>query len=246
MPSFSPLLGKIVRTINHIVPRHCFFCLENTHSDSNLCQHCIASFDLNDHCCQRCASPFEQTVSQHVLLCGNCLSHHFHYDRVYSPFLYSKEIRYLIKKMKYQKKIHYADIIAKLFIDKSSHLKDFQLPQVFIPMPMHTKRLRQRGFNQALELSRYFSTHYHLPLNYNSLIRSRYTELQAGMTAIARQKNVRQAFLVKKPILHEHIALIDDVMTTGSTVNEASKILKLNGVKQVDVWIMARPEFNKS
>ncbi len=188
----------------------------------------------------------EQVNTHNVVLCGNCLSHHFHYDRVYSPFLYSEEMRYLIKKMKYQKKIHYADSIAKLFTEKTSHLKDFLLPQSFIPMPMHTKRLRQRGFNQALELSRFFASHYHIPLNYTSLIRNRHTALQAGMNAIDRQKNVRRAFRVKKPITHEHIALIDDVMTTGSTVNEAAKILKQSGVKQVDVWIMARPEFNKS
>jgi len=177
---------------------------------------------------------------QDIVLCGNCLSHHFHYDRVYSPFIYLEEMRYLIKKFKYQKKIHYAKVLSQLFIQKSSHINDFQLPQAIIPMPMHTKRLKQRGFNQALELSRFFASRYELPLNYTSLIRSRHTHLQAGMTAVERQKNVRQAFMIKEPVKHEHIALIDDVMTTGSTVNEAAKTLKKSGVKKVDVWIIAR------
>lgn len=183
-------------------------------------------------------------TSHHVKFCGDCLSHLFYYDRVYSPFLYSEEMQYLIKKLKYQKKIHYANIIAQLFIQKIKHLNDFQLPQAIIPMPMHYKRFKQRGFNQALELSRLFASHYQLPLNYSSLIRHRHTELQAGMNAIKRQKNVRHAFSMTRPVQYEHIALIDDVMTTGSTVNEAAKILKKNGIKQVDVWIMARPEYN--
>jgi ComF family protein len=105
---------------------------------------------------------------------------------------------------------------------------------------MHAKRLRQRGFNQALELSRFFASHYQLPLNYSHLIRSRHTNLQAGMNAKERQKNVQQAFKLKHILPYEHIALIDDVMTTGSTVNEAAKVLKQHGVKQVDVWIIAR------
>ena len=237
-------LGKI----NNLVPRHCLFCLEKTQSNSDLCCHCIDDLTLNTYCCQRCASPMEQPAllskKQEVILCGNCLSHHFHYDRVYSPFLYSEEMSYLIKKMKYQKKIHFAHILSKLFIQKAEHLLDFQLPQVIIPMPMHSERLKQRGFNQALELSRLLASHYKRPLDYNSLIRSRHTDLQAGMSGIERQKNVQHAFIVKKPTKYEHIALIDDVMTTGNTVNEAAKMLKKSGVKQVDVWIIARAAMN--
>ena len=230
--------------MNKLIPKHCLFCLEKTQDQSDLCSHCIASLTLNQYNCQRCASPLEQalftTGRKNIALCGNCLSHHFHYDRVYSPFVYSEEMRYLIKKMKYQKKIHFAHTLSKLFIEKTTQLNDFQLPQALIPMPMHSKRLKQRGFNQALELSRVFASHYSLPLDYISLIRSRHTNLQAGLTAIERQKNVQKAFIINRPIMHEHVALIDDVMTTGSTVNEAAKILKKNGVKKVDVWIIAR------
>ncbi|MCW8930582.1 MAG: ComF family protein [Gammaproteobacteria bacterium] len=230
--------------MSHLLPKHCLFCLEKTQSHFDLCDHCIKSLTLNNHCCQRCASPLEASLfiarERNITLCGNCLSHHYHYDRVYSPFVYSEEMRYLIKKLKYQKKIHFAQALAKLFLQKIHDTNDFQLPQTIIPMPMHPKRLRQRGFNQALELSRFFASHYKLPLNYTSLIRSRYTDLQAGMNAIERQKNVQKAFLVKKPINYEHIALIDDVMTTGSTVNEAAKILKQSGIKKVDIWIIAR------
>ena len=150
---------------------------------------------------------------------------------------------YLIKKLKYQQKIHYANILATLFIQKINTLKNFQLPQVIIPIPMHTKRLKSRGFNQALEISRIFASHYQIPLNYSYFIRHRYTDLQAEMSASKRQKNVQHAFLLKKPINYSHIALVDDVMTTGSTVNEAARVLKKSGVKKVDVWTIARAAF---
>lgn len=149
---------------------------------------------------------------------------------------------YLIKKLKYQQKIHYANTLSTLFIQKIHRLKNFQLPQAIIPIPMHTKRLKTRGFNQALELSRIFASHYQLPLNYSSFIRHRYTDLQAEMSGAKRQKNVRHAFLLKKPVNYSHVALVDDVMTTttGSTVNEAARILKKSGIKKVDVWVIAR------
>ncbi|MCU7940143.1 MAG: ComF family protein [gamma proteobacterium symbiont of Bathyaustriella thionipta] len=243
-PRHRTLIRSIINKVTHFVPKHCLFCLEKTHTYSDLCKHCIASLTLNNHCCRRCAAPLEQSIEQDTVLCGDCLSHDCHYDRVFSPFLYSEEMAYLIKKFKYQQKIHYANILSMLFIQKISILKNFQLPQVIIPVPMHTKRLKKRGFNQALELSRIFASHYQLPLNYSSFIRHRYTDLQAEMSASRRQKNVQQAFLVKKPIHYSHVALVDDVMTTGSTVNEAAKVLKKNGIEKVDVWTIARAGMN--
>lgn len=233
-------ISDITRIVTQFVPRHCLFCLEKTHSHSDLCQSCVDSLVLNKNCCQRCATPMSHTIQQDIILCGNCLSHHYHYDRVYSPYLYSEEISYLIRKFKYQKKIHYANVLSELFIQQTELVNDFQFPQAIIPVPMHQKRLRQRGFNQALELSRSLASRYQLPLLYSCLIRNRYTSLQAGLIATERQKNVHQAFAMKKPIPYEHIALVDDVMTTGSTVNEAAKILKLNGIARVDIWTIAR------
>lgn len=231
--------------LTNFIPRHCLFCLEKTHSNFDLCHHCIDLLSLNGNCCQRCATPMENVTAQGSILCGNCLSHRYYYDQVYSPYYYSEDIRYLITKLKYQKKIHYADVLAKLFIQQAAHIKEFHLPEIIMPMPMHNRRLRERGFNQALELSRFFSSWYKLPLDFTSLIRSRYTSIQAGLIAKERQKNVQRSFSVKEGTLpYEHIALIDDVMTTGSTVNEAAKTLKKSGIKQVDVWTIARAGLN--
>ena len=234
--------------LNSLLPRHCLFCLEKTQNSTNLCTSCLKTLTLNSNCCQRCASPMEYTPTQHKLLCGNCLSHQYFYDKVYSPYTYAYDIRYIITKLKYHKKIHLAKILAELFTQQApfSAAQDneesqlYPLPQLIIPMPMHTKRLRERGYNQALEISRFLASYYQLPLDYKYFVRTRYTQLQAGLAASERQKNVANAFTVKKPLNYNHIALVDDVMTTGSTVNEAAKILKKNGIKQVDVWTIAR------
>ena len=237
-------ISQLSQKLGRFIPRHCLLCLEKTRSHSDLCNSCIDCLSLNHNCCQRCATPLEQAIKDDIILCGNCLSHHYYYDRVYSPYLYSEEISYLIRKFKYQKKIHYANVLSALFIQQTEHLPDFQLPQAIIPVPMHNKRLRQRGFNQALELSRSLASWFQLPLDYTSMIRNRYTSIQAGLLATERQKNMRQAFAIKKNLMYDHIALVDDVMTTGSTVNEAARVLKKSGIKQVDVWTIARAGLN--
>lgn len=241
---YRTLIPSMLGKAASLVPKHCIFCLEKTHSHADLCSNCTASLTLNTHCCQQCAAPMEHTISQDILLCGDCLSHKVHYDRVFSPFLYSQEMAYLIKKLKYQHKIHYANTLSQLFINKINIIKNFRIPQALIPIPMHSKRLSARGFNQALELGRSLASYYQLPLNYSSFIRQRHTDLQAEMSAARRQKNIQHAFLLKKPIQYSHIAIIDDVMTTGSTVNEAARVLKKSGIKQVDIWAIARAGLN--
>ena len=185
---------------------------------------------------------YERSYEQ--LLCGNCLSHQYFYDQVVSPYLYSAELRYLITRLKYHKKIHFAKILAELFIRQNKKNSHFQLPQLIIPMPMHVRRLKERGYNQALEISRFLASYYAIPMDYNSISRSRYTELQAGLAASERQKNVANAFVIKKPLNYQHIAIVDDVMTTGSSANEVAGVLKNSVTKnitlKIDIWTIAR------
>ncbi len=240
----------IGKTMARLLPSHCLFCLEKIHEPhgeedekSEVCHYCSEQLIHNSRACQRCALPLKGSEPH---ICGNCLSHKYYFEQVYSPFIYTDEIRYLIRQLKYHNKIHYARTLAGLFIQQSKNLEDFRLPQQLIPMPMHQHRLRQRGYNQALELTRSLSRHFHIPIDYQSLIRYRSTGLQAGLNARERQKNVRNAFKIttsahKFRLSHvKHIALVDDVMTTGSTLNEAARILKQAGIQRVDGWIMAR------
>ena len=119
--------------------------------------------------------------------------------------------------------------------------QEIALPDMLIPVPLHNMRMMKRGFNQACELGTYISKVFDLPLLTTALRRHRNTQAQSGLSRKQRRKNVRGAFYwhgAKKPA--RHIALIDDVMTTGTTVTECAGVLKKAGAKRVDVWVAAR------
>lgn len=233
------------QSLSLLLPQHCIFCREKTSNPFALCTHCYHALPNNVNHCHRCSLPLEPSEETTRQLCGNCLSHRYYYDQVYSPFLYHDGVRFLIRQLKYHQKLHYTAVLTKLFTETFASQEYFALPQVFIPMPMHPARIRQRGFNQSMELARLLSRYYKKPLDSGSLIRIRNTRLQAGLNGKQRQKNVLLAFKLIKPLEYQHVALIDDVMTTGSTVNEASRELKAGGIEQVDIWCIARasPKF---
>ena len=117
-----------------------------------------------------------------------------------------------------------------------------ELPECIIPVPLHSSRLGQRGYNQSLELARHLSCFLRLPLNRDSLRRVRNTQAQSELPASKRKRNIRGAFTVNGQSLAgaDHVAIIDDVITTGSTANEVARQLKKAGVKRIDVWACAR------
>jgi ComF family protein len=114
-------------------------------------------------------------------------------------------------------------------------------PQMLLPVPLHHARLRRRGYDQALELAKALSRECRLPLCRDRLVRRRATEPQTELNAEARLQNVRGAFALRAgPDLPEHVALVDDVMTTGATVSECAEVLLAAGVRRVDIWAVAR------
>jgi ComF family protein len=114
-------------------------------------------------------------------------------------------------------------------------------PQLLVPMPLHPARLRQRGYNQALELARPLARALHVPVRHDLLSRTRSTRAQTELGAIARRRNVRGAFAAKPGVAWpEHVALLDDVMTTGATLAECARVLRRAGVRRIDVWSLAR------
>ena len=114
--------------------------------------------------------------------------------------------------------------------------------QTVVPVPLHPKRLRERGFNQALSLARFVNRFYSIPLDQNNLVRARWTHTQVGLSESKRKENVRGAFLVKnaKNFQSKHILLVDDVYTSGSTVDECAKVLINAGARTVQILTLAR------
>jgi ComF family protein len=113
-------------------------------------------------------------------------------------------------------------------------------PDYIVPVPLHKARYRQRGFNQSIEIARTVSKALQIPIDMNSCIRHRDTPHQTGLTMKQRRKNMKNDFSIIKPLNAQHIAIVDDVMTSGVTANELASTLKKAGVARVDVWVCAR------
>jgi ComF family protein len=121
-------------------------------------------------------------------------------------------------------------------IDKNA----IELPDCILPVPLYKKRLRLRGYNQSIELARPVANRLDIPLDLQSVKRVRDTQSQTGLDKKQRRKNIRAAFEIVEPLSAQHVAVVDDVVTTTSTTNELAYILKKSGVERVDVWSIAR------
>lgn len=147
-------------------------------------------------------------------------------------------IRYLIGNLKFSADYKNARLLGLLLAD---HLKQTaERPDLILPVPLHTARYRERGFNQSIEIARTVAQTLQTPLNLSCCKRHRDTPHQTQLAAKNRRKNLKNAFSVVKPIQVRHIAILDDVMTTGSTAHELAKVLKKAGASRVDVWVCAR------
>jgi ComF family protein len=124
----------------------------------------------------------------------------------------------------------------------AEHLRgrEAPLPGLIVPVPLHRQRLRERGFNQALELARTVAAHLGVTLEPHCCTRVRATGAQTELTARERRTNVRGAFRMEAPLAARHVAILDDVVTTGSTVQEVARVLASAGAERIEVWACAR------
>jgi ComF family protein len=154
-----------------------------------------------------------------------------------APLIYREPVDKLIWGLKFRDKLRYANLLVELFMRYRQ--KDAN-PELLIPLPLHSSRTRQRGYNQALELTRLLSRQTGIRFDKSACIRSRPTAAQSTLTMRERKNNIYNAFTVTRPVAAEHVAIVDDVLTSGHTANELARVLKKSGVKRVDVWVMAR------
>jgi len=157
---------------------------------------------------------------------------------------YEGPIANLIAKMKYQEDLSMSKLFGELLADKLENHLDV-LPQAIIPVPLHNKRLRERGYNQAMELARPIAKRLRIPIVNNQCYRIRATEKQSLTGSRNRKNNMKNAFSAEFSPPLKHIALIDDVITTGNTITEVCKALHKAGVERIDVWAIARTQLHK-
>ncbi len=162
---------------------------------------------------------------------------------VRSLFAYEEIIAGLIHNLKYAGDMNGLDTIEWICA-QSALLQDFDSPDIILPVPLHKKRLQQRGFNQSLILAQKLFPNDKKKIRVDLLARKANTQNQTGLSGTERRKNLKNAFSVRNPykIAGQKAVLIDDVFTTGSTANECAKALKATGAKRVDVLTVCRAD----
>ncbi|MGB6976389.1 MAG: double zinc ribbon domain-containing protein [Gammaproteobacteria bacterium] len=223
-----------------LLPYTCVFCGAPGHEKLDLCKDCSKELPWLEHACPRCAQPYSAYQTD-VQLCGTCLKDPPPYDNTIATFIYQKPVDYLIGGLKFHSQLVYARLLSELLLQSlNQHYQPSNRPQMIIPMPLHKTRLRERGFNQAVELARPIAKLWGIPISLHDCQRIRATPAQLELPAKQRRKNVKNAFQVQKNFHFEHVAILDDVITTGSTVQELSLQLRRQGVKKIDVWCCAK------
>ncbi len=189
-------------------------------------------------CCFCCGTPFPGG-SDHF--CGFCLQDHYHFDRARSVFYYKQPLSSLILSLKFDGQMVALPSLVSL-VSSSRIIEEFTPPDLLLPVPLYITRLRQRGFNQALLLARNCFPQWKNRVEPNLLQRSRATISQSLLTGVERRKNLKKAFVVAHPekISGKRVLLVDDVFTTGTTVDECARVLRLAGAARIEVFTLAR------
>jgi len=219
-----------------LLPPHCLLCGQTGSAQRDLCTACAADLLRNAVCCQRCALPLETMAP----LCGECLQREPPFASAAVPFVYAAPLDQLITHLKFGRNLAAGRVLSELWIDALRAATPAQ-PAALIPVPLHPDRLRERGYNQALELARPLARTFAIALRDDLLVRKRATAAQSNLDAPERQRNLRGAFAVTDgSAVPAHVAVIDDVMTTGATLRECARALLQAGAERVDVWALAR------
>ncbi|WP_316366320.1 ComF family protein [Candidatus Thiodiazotropha sp. CDECU1] len=228
---------NIIRSL--LYPRGCLLCGAKGDFPCHLCPACHNSLPFNHHACPCCALPLPAHVASQQL-CGRCIKRQPPYTKTIAALTYEPPVNRLIGMFKFHQKLHLAEPLAGLLMERLGD--QHERPEILVPVPLHPLRLRQRGFNQSVELTRILAKHYRLPYDWRLCRRIKATKTQSELSRQERRKNLVNAFQACAEVKDTHLVLVDDVITTGATVTELSKVLKKAGAKRIDVWAVARTQ----
>ncbi|MCF7969848.1 MAG: ComF family protein [Methylococcaceae bacterium] len=220
----------------------CILCNKPGMQHIDLCAACYDALEKMEDQCYCCAKPFA-VRSLTPRLCGQCQKNPPAFNKTYSPFIHQGAIRYLINQLKFNGAYKNSRLLGLLLADYLG--KNAELPELIIPVPLHTNRYKQRGFNQTHEIAKTIAKELNLAIDISSCRRIKNTPHQISLTAKQRRKNIKNAFQITKLPKVNHIAILDDVMTTGATANELARLLKSAGINRVDVWLCARAKMDR-
>lgn len=226
--------------LNGLFPATCQLCTQVVERNIPLCRYCERALTLNHNPCACCALPLRDPHAGDNL-CIACQEASFDFDRVVAPFLYDTALAQLIGRWKYAGDHRLTPLLGDLWLSRAC---PGPLPDLLVPVPLHWRRQLLRGFNQAELLARHLVIRHSglrpRQLRAGLLKRQRAARVQAALGASGRGENVSGAFTLKGSCENLHVALVDDVCTTGATADAASRLLRAGGARAVDVWCLAR------
>lgn len=222
-----------------IIEQTCLLCDERCQSEP-LCSACEADLPWLDGRCLVCAVP----LPSRGLVCGECLKRPPAFDHVEVPWRFAFPVDALISRFKHQAHWPYGRLLGERLAHHLQHAYADGLPRpdALLPVPLARRRLRQRGFNQAQMLAQWLSRALAITLEARTLERLIDTPPQQQLDAATRRRNLRQAFALsgEAAVSGRHLALVDDVLTTGATAEALASLLKRAGAARVDVYCLAR------
>lgn len=228
---FKEILSRFI-----LIQRYCNLC---SYPDQNIiCANCLKHLaQISNDSCAKCKNLKHNNESW----CTDCSNGLTHFNHLYCLYLYQPPISQFIQKLKYDHQINCSKVLSYLMWQNIKSIAT--TIDLLIPIPLNSTRIKERGFNQVLELLYYYQLYCgnsHIALNH--VIRNKNTNHQTNLIKEQRINNLKNAFIIQKSVKNLRIAIVDDVVTTGATVNELAQLLMNHGAKQVDVWCLARAQ----
>lgn len=229
LPAFSV---QLLRRL--LAPGCCLACGVEVEQFNTLCRGCRQQLEVISHPCHYCAQPHSAAGA----VCPACLRNPPRWQRMRIPFHYRGLVRDYLIQIKFDEALHLAYTLTQY--SGSAFVNPETPPEVLLPVPLHRSRLLERGYNQADEFAKLCAQASGIPIDRQSLQRVRATVRQSGLSAGRRSANVQGAFRYAPRREYRHVAIVDDIVTTGATVDELTRLLHRQGVEFVEVWALAR------
>ena len=217
-------------------PPSCVLCGAKGSGDRDLCADCFAELPWNRDPCPRCAAPLPPDAD--TPLCGECIKQLPTWDEAKNPIAYGFPVDKLVQRFKFEGDLAVGRLLGSLLAENLAAGSD--RPDCIVPVPLHGSRVKERGFNQAVELARPVSRRLKVKVRLDLCARRRAIQVQSKLDAAERRKNLKDAFAVTGSVDGLHIALLDDVVTTGTTMQVLTQALKDAGARRISVWCVCR------
>lgn len=227
-------INKIIEYLVDIVyPPRCAVC--NTIlplGQRGICSNCASKLEyVEEPFCLKCGKPIDDDSKEY---CSCCLSKDHLYIQGRAVFVYDDAMRKSIYRFKYNSKREYASFYGQILYDRLGEKIMSWEPEALIPVPIHKKRMHERGYNQATLIANELSKHLKIPVENHIIVRKTYTQKQKDLAADERENNLKKAFIVNKnSVKLKSVVIVDDIYTTGSTVDAISRVLIEAGVEKI-------------